>query len=643
MVASQNIIWRKYKFSVVCIIFIWTFLSLSCRGVDALKFLNPPPQVSSGYLARNIDFNCSTDDANATVKLFFAADFVNYNERTLSPKKLHLNKQVFTLLNLGVRDGGQYRCKATDGKKTIEWPSTHGLLFLSQGKLPDIILDPPRPIIIQQGQTGKITCQAFGWSVSKLAWKKRTDSGDQNVPDSKVTNVVDKSENLVKATLTFTNAQRQDSGEYKCVLTAFNKQDYKLANIRVDGVDALKFLSPPPQVSSGYLARNIDFNCSTDDANATVKLFFAADFVNFNERTLSPEKLHLNKQVFTLLNLGVRDGGQYRCKATDGKKTIEWPSTHGLLFLSQGKLPDIVLDPPRPIIIQQGQTGKITCQAFGWSVSKLAWKKRSNSGDKTVPDSKVTNVVDKSENLVKATLTFTNAQRQDSGEYKCVLTAFNKQDYKLANIRVDGVDPLKFLNPPPQVSSGYLARNIDFNCSTNDANAIVKLFFAADFVNYNERTLSPEKLHLNKQVFTLLNLGVKDGGQYRCKATDGKETIEWPSTHGLLFLSQGKLPDIILDPPRPIIVQQGQTGTITCQARGWSVSKLAWKKRSDSVDKTVPDSKVTNVIDKSENLVKATLTFTNAQRQDSGEYKCVLTAFNKQNYKLANIRVDGKL
>ena len=103
-------------------------------GVDPLKFLNPPPQVSSGYLGMNFDFNCSTDDANATVKLFFAADFVNYNERTLSPEKLHLNKQVFTLLNLGVRDGGQYRCKATDGKKTIEWPSTHGLLFLSQGR-----------------------------------------------------------------------------------------------------------------------------------------------------------------------------------------------------------------------------------------------------------------------------------------------------------------------------------------------------------------------------------------------------------------------------------------------------------------------------------------------------------------------------
>lgn len=103
-------------------------------GVDALKFLNPPPQIASGYLAMNFDFNCSTDDANATVKLFFAPGSANYNERTLSPEKLHLNKQVFTLLNLGVSDGGQYKCKATDGKENIEWPSTHGLLFLSQGR-----------------------------------------------------------------------------------------------------------------------------------------------------------------------------------------------------------------------------------------------------------------------------------------------------------------------------------------------------------------------------------------------------------------------------------------------------------------------------------------------------------------------------
>lgn len=183
---------------------------------------------------------------------------------------------------------------------------------------------------------------------------------------------------------------------------------------------------------------NMDINCSTNDPYATVQLFHSKDFASYTERTLSPEKLHLNKQVFTLLNLDVKDAGQYNCKATDRQQTIEWPSSHGLLFLSQGKLPDITLDPPRPIVVQQGQTGKVTCQTVGWSVSKLLWKKRSNSGDQTVPDSKVVHVLDKTENMVKAVLTITNAQTQDSGEYKCVLTAFSKQDYKIANIRVDG-------------------------------------------------------------------------------------------------------------------------------------------------------------------------------------------------------------
>lgn len=103
-------------------------------GVDALKFLNSPPQVLNGFLGMNIDFNCSTNNANATVQLFHSRNFITSTERTLSPEKLHLNKQVFTLLNLGVKDSGQYKCKATDGQQTIEWPSSYGLLFLTEGR-----------------------------------------------------------------------------------------------------------------------------------------------------------------------------------------------------------------------------------------------------------------------------------------------------------------------------------------------------------------------------------------------------------------------------------------------------------------------------------------------------------------------------
>lgn len=111
-------------------------------------------------------------------------------------------------------------------------------LMCFTGQLPDHFkLVPEKPIIVLQGGTGQILCEAEGVSVSKLQWKRKTTSSgiEQSVPDNMVTNVVDQAENLVKAILKITNAQPQDTGEYKCLLTAYGKQDRKLTSVRVDG------------------------------------------------------------------------------------------------------------------------------------------------------------------------------------------------------------------------------------------------------------------------------------------------------------------------------------------------------------------------------------------------------------------------
>ena len=104
------------------------------------------------------------------------------------------------------------------------------------------------------------------------------------------------------------------------------------------------------------------------------------------------------------------------------------------------------------------------------------------------------------------------------------------------------------------------------------------------------------------------------------------------------------MPDYFkLIPEKPIIILQGGTGQIICEAEGVSVTKLQWKKvLPPSVEQPVPDSMVTNVIDNANNLVKAILRITNAQSQDTGDYKCALTAYGKATRKLTSIRVDGK-
>ena len=110
-----------------------------------------------------------------------------------------------------------------------------------------------------------------------------------------------------------------------------------------------------------------------------------------------------------------------------------------------------------------------------------------------------------------------------------------------------------------------------------------------------------------------------------------------------LMCFTGRLPDIKLIPEKPIIVLRGGTGQIICEAEGVSFSKLQWRKvLPSSVEQSVPDNMVTNVEDKADNLVKAILRITNAQPQDKGFYKCILTAFGKQAHRLTGVRVDGK-
>ena len=103
-------------------------------GVGALKFLQDPPQLQASHVGWSVDYNCTTDDPNATVSLLQSKDFgFSYNVISVTPNKLLLRKQVFTIVNLILSDGAYYKCKATDQSgQTIEWNSG-SLLFVQAG------------------------------------------------------------------------------------------------------------------------------------------------------------------------------------------------------------------------------------------------------------------------------------------------------------------------------------------------------------------------------------------------------------------------------------------------------------------------------------------------------------------------------
>ena len=104
------------------------------------------------------------------------------------------------------------------------------------------MLKPARKsIYVLQGQSGEVTCEAEGPSVSTLKWEKEQDDKSYAaVPNSQVT--VTKDTKYVRATLKITNAQLADTGTYKCTVSVPpNQADYKKTNIKVGGRLALLY------------------------------------------------------------------------------------------------------------------------------------------------------------------------------------------------------------------------------------------------------------------------------------------------------------------------------------------------------------------------------------------------------------------
>ena len=104
------------------------------------------------------------------------------------------------------------------------------------------MLRPNKSIYVLQGQSGEVTCEAEGPSVSTLKWEKQLDDKSYAaVPNSQVN--ITKDTKYVRATLKITNAQFADTGTYKCTVSVPpNLSDFKLTKIEVKGMFVLYFI-----------------------------------------------------------------------------------------------------------------------------------------------------------------------------------------------------------------------------------------------------------------------------------------------------------------------------------------------------------------------------------------------------------------
>jgi hypothetical protein len=211
---------------------IFSFNTVSAE----FKFLIAPKRFYTVPFDANFKLNCTTNDPNATTTLYHRRSG-RLPWKQLLPKAGELFKieHVYTVLDFGISDAGQYQCRARNINDTIKWPKSSCNVFANPNLTPEVHVIPEYAVVITAGQSYNITCQSVDHTT--LRWfKKLNDGSETPVASDKTHTERVKSMNELKLILMFKNAQKSDAGIYRCLMTYQGKSNFKYSTLEVYGM-----------------------------------------------------------------------------------------------------------------------------------------------------------------------------------------------------------------------------------------------------------------------------------------------------------------------------------------------------------------------------------------------------------------------
>lgn len=200
------------------------------------KFLRKPKQYYVYGFDSNFEMDCTTNDPNATTTLYFRSSSAKWVQRTLEKGKLGKYGHVYTVIDVGTNDAGQYQCRATNALgDTIKWPDNAARVLVRDiGLVPPVKIEPIYEAVLTAGQFYNITCSSlYGTSI---AWFKILSNGTSDrVSGGKTYSTSDKTTNSHKLVLMIRNAQKSETGSYKCLVTLNRNTNSKFVPLTVYG------------------------------------------------------------------------------------------------------------------------------------------------------------------------------------------------------------------------------------------------------------------------------------------------------------------------------------------------------------------------------------------------------------------------
>ncbi|XP_068720911.1 vascular endothelial growth factor receptor 1-like isoform X1 [Montipora capricornis] len=327
------------------------------------------------------------------------------------------------------------------------------------------------------------------------------------------------------------------------------------------GTGALHFIGNSPPSIRRYTGLNASIDCTTDDPNATVTLLHFGE-----ERPLRENKIVLNEQVFTVLDLTVSDFGPYKCKATSQSGSSHTMRNNIFVIVLKEKIPCCPTLFPESKVLLSGEDANFTCRVNLQENDQgkyliFKWYKEEGNTFVEVPADETSRFNDSS-----SVLMIRNAKATPEGGilYKCKMWYKGRPSYfdgprlhvhrlsnKPANIselKPDsvvvnettslGVTCKAHGNPPPKIT--WLRNGMQLPVCVN--NCVNEDYQASEGMN-KEWAYTKSYLRINRTKYP------RDHGTYTCKAENSvtdtksvkvsiqtkpvleKPSTFWPSDH----------------------------------------------------------------------------------------------------------------
>uniref|UniRef100_A0A671K2C7 Basement membrane-specific heparan sulfate proteoglycan core protein-like n=1 Tax=Sinocyclocheilus anshuiensis TaxID=1608454 RepID=A0A671K2C7_9TELE len=571
------------------------------EGAQPVATVNPP--VLTVKQGQRAEFRC-TVTGNPTP----AVEWIGGPGKRIGSKAV-IRNGLLTIPSVDHLDEGEYICKAlnTHGEHTAR-----GVLHVQSTSqphgLPHVQVSPPR-VEIHEGETLRLYCRAVGSPTPALTWKKRGGSlppqaipshgfhqfksNSLDVLQRRIEELQARLERTDIGTLFVPTIRSSDAGTYLCVGT--NTVGSSEAHIEVfvkRGEIIPSGVTIQPSIASVMEGETLDLNCIVPGTSpASVKWSRAGGLLSSNHQVLGTQ--------LRILQASADDTGEYICQVEGGPFPRQASVSVSVTSSSSRLQSPIISIEPHSAAVKQGELASFRCRVHsGAQPVRLEWKPTNNL---PLPD----NVKIGPDNSV---MTITNAQAKNQGTYRCVASNLFGMTHSIASLIVRE-SPKAVVTPAGPVRI-RIGDPINLECQAAGEPRPSVRWHRLD--NNRKTMLSSPVPADSSAVMQILVARPEDSGTYVCTAQNNQGTTE---TRVEVFVAGGRqvptVPRASVREPM-IVVVEGSTTTLHCDAHGFPKPTITWSKERSSLPWR-------------HKIVDNSLILTNVGRQDSGQYVCNAT------------------